>query len=32
MFSADQGGCELGPFWENVEDALGIFARFVAVR
>lgn len=32
VFSADQEGCELGPFWGNVEDALGVFARLVAAR
>lgn len=29
VFNADQGGCELGPFWGNVEEALGIFARLI---
>lgn len=24
-------GCGLGPFWKAVEDALGVFARLIAV-
>lgn len=31
VVNVDQGCCELGPFWTNLVDALGIFARLIAV-